>query len=131
MLYEPDEPPKNLGWPAFEGDRTLNRGRLAAGAQAIAPVAVYGHDEGCSVTGGVIYRGRELDGLRERFVYGDFCSGTIWSLRPRPALAVADVRRETVRVPQVTSIGTDARGELVMTTAAGELLRAVPPRPRG
>ncbi|HEX8103885.1 MAG TPA: PQQ-dependent sugar dehydrogenase [Solirubrobacteraceae bacterium] len=128
VLYEPDEPPKNLGWPAWEGDRLLDAGRLAEGARAVAPVAVYGHDEGCSVTGGLIYRGAALDALRERYVYADFCTGTVWSLRPRPALAVADVRREAVRIPQVTALAADARGELVVTTAAGELLRAVAPR---
>jgi glucose/arabinose dehydrogenase len=130
VRYEPDEPPKNLGWPAWEGDRLLDRRRLADGAQHVRPVAAYGHDEGCSVTGGLIYRGRDLDALRERYVYGDFCSGAVWTLRPRPPLDVAGVRRETVRVPQLTSIGTDAGGELVFATAAGELLRAVRPAPR-
>lgn len=128
VSYEPDEAPKNLGWPAYEGDETLDRERLRDGADPVGPVAVYGHDEGCSVTGGLIYRGRLLDGLRERYVYGDFCSGTVWSLEPRPALAVTDVRRERVRVPQLTSIGVDSGGELLFTTGSGEVLRAVAPR---
>ena len=128
VAYEPDEPPKNLGWPAFEGDHRLDLERLADDAQPVAPVAVYGHDEGCSVTGGPIYRGRALDRLRGRYVYGDFCSGTLWSLRPEPALAVSDVRRERVRIPQLTTIATDGRGELVFATADGKLLRAVAPR---
>jgi len=127
VLYEPDEAPKNLGWPAWEGDELIDRDRLADDADPVAPVAAYGHDEGCSVTAGLIYRGRALEALRERYVYGDFCTGTVWSLRPRAALAVDDVRRERARVPQLTSIGADARGELVFTSAAGEVLRAVAP----
>jgi glucose/arabinose dehydrogenase len=127
VAYEPDEPPKNLGWPAWEGDRPLGADRLADGAEPVAPVAVYGHDEGCSITGGLVYRGRDLSALRGRYVYGDFCSGNLWSLRPEPALAVRDIRRERTRIPQLTSIAADGHGELVFTTGDGKLLRAVKP----
>ena len=127
VAYEPDEPPKNLGWPAWEGDRVLDEDRLAGGAEPVPPVAVYGHEDGCSVTGGVIYRGREVAALRGRYVYGDFCSGTVWSLQPEPDLEVSGIRRERTRVPQLTSIGTDADGELLFTTGDGNLLRAVAP----
>lgn len=129
VLYEPDEPAKNLGWPAWEGDNLLDAKRLTAGGELVHPVAVYGHGEGhCSVTGGVIYRGRAIPALNERYIYGDFCSGVLWTLAPRPGLRVADIRREQQRIPQLTSIGTDAEGELVFAAATGEILRAVPPR---
>lgn len=124
---EPDEPPKNLGWPAREGGQVLDADRLVSGGDLIGPVAEYTHDEGgCSVVGGTVYRGTRIPALRERYVYGDFCSGAIWTLEPRPAGAVADVRRETAEAPQLTHIGTDARGELVLATGNGEILRAVP-----
>lgn len=123
---EPDEPPKNLGWPAREGSRVLDADRLVAGGDLIGPVAEYTHDEGgCSVVGGVVYRGTRIPALRERYVYGDFCSGALWTLKPKPAGAVADVRREAAAAPQLTHIGTDARGELVLATGSGEILRAV------
>lgn len=126
---EPDEPPKNLGWPAREGSRVLDADRLVAGGDLVGPVAEYTHDEGgCSVVGGVVYRGTRIPALRERYVYGDFCSGAVWTLRPRPAGEVADVRRETAQAPQLTHIGTDARGELVLATASGDILRAVSAR---
>jgi glucose/arabinose dehydrogenase len=123
VFYEPGNP-KNLGWPAWEGDRLLDRERIARDARPVAPVAAYGHDEGCSITGGLVYRGR-LEALRERYVYGDFCTGTIWSMRPPAKDAPPDVRRETARVPQVTSIAADGAGELVFSAASGEILRAV------
>lgn len=126
IRYEPDEPAKNLGWPAFEGDKLLDADRLKAGGELVAPVAVYGHNEGCSVTGGLIYRGRRVDALRDRYVYGDFCTGAIWTLQPRPGLRVADIRREREQVPQLTSIGADSGGELVFAAASGQILRAVP-----
>jgi glucose/arabinose dehydrogenase len=126
---EPDEPPKNLGWPAREGSQVLDANRLVAGGELIGPVVEYTQDEGgCSVVGGVVYRGTRIPALRERYVYGDFCSGALWTLEPLPAGAVADVRREAAEAPQLTHIGTDARGELVIATGSGEILRAAPRR---
>jgi glucose/arabinose dehydrogenase len=128
LRYEPDEPPKNLGWPAFEGERRLPGRRLDGTGELVAPVASYSHELGCSVTGGLVYRGRGVPALAERYVYGDFCTGNLWSLRPLPNLKVADLRREAVRAPMLTHIGTDAEGELVLATGAGEVLRAVSAR---
>ncbi len=123
---EPDEPPKNLGWPAREGATVLDENRLVAGGDLIGPAAEYTHDEGgCSVVGGVVYRGTRIPALRERYIYGDFCSGALWTLRPRPASQVDQVEREVAQAPQLTHIGTDANGELVLATGSGELYRAV------
>jgi hypothetical protein len=120
---ELDEPPKNLGWPAYEGER--RSGRDLGDGELVAPVAVYSHDEGCSVTGGLIYRGTAIRALDRRYVFGDYCTGAIWSVLPRPGGPVGDARRERLRVPQLTHIGTDARNELVLTTGDGRLLRVV------
>jgi hypothetical protein len=79
------------------------------------------------VTGGVVYRGDAAPALSGRYVYGDFCSGTLWSLRPNPNGSAADVRRESAKVPQLTHIGTDSEGELVFASGAGDIYAAVPP----
>jgi hypothetical protein len=71
---------------------------------------------------------RIADGLvRPTYVYGDFCTGALWSLAPRPGRGATDVRRERARRPQLTHIGTDADGELVLASADGDLTRAVAP----
>jgi len=128
LQIEPDEPPKNLGWPVFEGT-TRHRGRrLTAPTRLEWPVTEYSHSAGCSVTAGLVYRARRLPRLGGRYVYGDFCTGTLWSLRPAPKGRVDRIRRERAKLPQLTHIGTDADGELVLATASGELHRAVPPR---
>ena len=123
VLLEPDEPPKNLGWSAFEGDRRVPEGddELAPG-EVVWPVAAYTHDDGCSVTGGYVYQGAKLDGLRGRYLYGDFCSGILWSLRGAPEGRATDVRRERAGVPQLTHIGPDADGEPLFTSANGSHL---------
>lgn len=126
--FEPDVPPKNLGWPAYEGHRRLPGRRLDRRGELLAPVATYSHAHGCAVTGGLIYRGQALPALAERYVFGDFCTGRLWSLRQPPPGARATPRREAARAPQLTHIGTDAAGELVLAVGSGAILRAVSPR---
>ena len=123
-----DEPPKNLGWSAFEGTRALPGHDLDRTGEIVWPVAAYSHRDGCSVTGGLIYRGSRLPRLSGRYLYGDFCTGALWTLRPTPEGRATDVRRETAGAPQLTHIGTDADGELILATAGGDLLRATPVR---
>ena len=124
---ESDEPPKNLGWSAFEGTKRIARHALDRDGVVVWPVASYSHDDGCSITGGPIYGGARLPALARRYLYGDFCSGVLWSLRPLPDRAVDDVRRERAVVPQLTHIGLDDRDELVFASAAGAIYRAVRP----
>ena len=131
VLLELDEPPKNLGWSAFEGTRRIRGHELDRGGELVWPVATYGHgdDGGCSVTGGLVYGGARLTGLSRRYVYGDYCAGTLWSLRPAPAGRAEDVRREQAKVPLLSHIGTDSEGELVFASGKGDIYRAVPPAP--
>ena len=128
VLLEFDEPPKNLGWPVYEAARKIKGPdrKLEAGGELIWPVATYTHDDGCSVTGGSVYAGTAVPALSGRYVYGDFCSGVLWSLRATDAGGAEDVRRERAVVPQLTSIGTDADNELVFASGTGALYRAVP-----
>jgi glucose/arabinose dehydrogenase len=125
VLLEPDEPPKNLGWSAYEGSgRVPGHRALDMSGELVWPVAAYTHDEGCSVTGGVVYRGTRLPALEGRYVYGDFCAGTLWTLEPTPEGRATDVRRERATVPQLTHIGVDADGELLFASASGTIFRS-------
>jgi glucose/arabinose dehydrogenase len=127
VLLELDEPPKNLGWSAYEGTERIEGHTLDATGDLVWPVATYEHGEnGCSVTGGVVYGGARLPDFVRRYVYGDYCSGILWSLRGAPHGRADDVRREQATIPQLTHIGTDANGELVFASGAGDIYRAVP-----
>jgi glucose/arabinose dehydrogenase len=132
VLLEPDEPPKNLGWSAFEGtDRVSEGDDSLTDTELVWPVVQYTHADGCSVTGGYVYQGTKLDRLRGRYLYGDFCSGILWSLRSAPEGRATDVRRERAAVPQLSHIGPDADGEPLFASAAGAIYRSVTPaRPR-
>ena len=115
-------PGANLGWNAYEG-RAVYKRQPIDHSRLVWPVAVYPHTEGCSITGGYVYRGSEVPALRGRYVYGDFCSGRIWSLRAgggRPQLLALP------GLEGLSSFGLDTRGELYATTLGGRVLRFAP-----
>lgn len=119
--------PGNFGWAAYEGVERFKEEKLDTSMPLVVPVAVYSHDDGCSVTGGYVYRGKAVASLRGRYVYGDYCSGTVWSL---PATATSQSgstpRREPWRVQQLVSFGEDAAGELLTVSQSGTVSRLVP-----
>jgi hypothetical protein len=100
----------------------LENKELTGDGELVRPIATYAHDAGCSITGGFVYRGSNLPGLHGRYLYGDYCSGTIWSLRVEDGQAT-DVRRERITLPQLASFGEGDDGELYLVSQAGSVHR--------
>ncbi len=111
----------NFGWDAFEGDAPYEEKEPNPEGSLLGPVAVYDHGEGCSVTGGFVYRGGEVQELEGRYVYGDYCSGTIWSIAADGTKE--SVRKESIQVDGLTSFGEDGRGELYAASSNGTIFR--------
>jgi glucose/arabinose dehydrogenase len=114
---------ENYGWDVYEGrsrfeDKALGPGKL------VQPVAQYSHDNGCSVTGGYVYRGSNAS-LRGRYIYGDYCSGIIWSFKIAEGKATG-LRRERFKVESVSSFGQDVAGELYAVSHGGTIYRLTP-----
>ena len=124
--YTPRRSPglENYGWDVYEGRAFYERKEPSSAGRLVPPVHVYanGRSSGCSVTGGFVYRGRAIASLRGRYIFGDFCAGTIWTLRISGGNAT-DVRRERIRVDNLSSFGEDARGELYATSLSGTVYR--------
>jgi glucose/arabinose dehydrogenase len=114
----------NFGWNAFEGRSAYPGGGPLRGTRHIPPVAQYTHSQGCSVTGGYVYRGSRAGGLRGRYVYADFCSGRVWSMRagPRPGGVREETGRLGASLSNVTSFGEGLNGDLYLL-ANGTLYR--------
>ena len=73
----------NLGWRVYEGQAVYQQGQQPTpGGPLVGPAVVYSHDDGCSITGGYVYRGTAVPAAKGRYFYGDYCSGTVWSFRP-------------------------------------------------
>jgi glucose/arabinose dehydrogenase len=115
---------ENYGWDAYEGRARYERKALRIG-RAVFPIEVYGRNQGCSVTGGHVYRGSAVPDARGRYFYGDYCSGIIWSLRVVNGRST-DLRREPFRIEGLSSFGQDAAGELYATSLNGGVYRLVP-----
>jgi glucose/arabinose dehydrogenase len=111
----------NFGWDVYEGRASFERKALGPG-RLIRPVAQYTHGEGCSITGGYVYRGSAVPSATGRYFYGDYCSGTVWSLK-LVAGAARQVRVEPFTVPGLTSFGEDGAGELYAVSQKGALYR--------
>ena len=103
-------PGANYGWNVMEGS-TCFRAASCDGSEFQGPVAEYGHNLGCSITGGYVYRGYRMPALEGVYLYADFCSGRVWGLRYDGATVTA--QGELVHAPfEISSFGEDAGGEV-------------------
>jgi glucose/arabinose dehydrogenase len=118
-------PLANYGWNIFEGRARYRNATPNAAGELVAPVFVYSHGEGCSVTGGYVYRGRAVAAAVGRYFLGDYCSGTIWSLRIEGGRAT-ETRKEPGTIRQLTTFGVDNAGELYAGTGSGRILKLAP-----
>lgn len=115
-------PPANFGWARFEANLKFKDVELDPPSPLVFPIFDYGHNAGCSVTGGYVYRGSAVPAAVGRYFFGDYCSRNVWSLRVVAGKAT-DVRREPFRVSSLSSFGEGARGELYLVSLAGAIFR--------
>lgn len=116
----------NYGWRRLEGSHPYRGATPADSMQR--PIVEYSHDEGCSITGGYVYRGRAVSVLAGAYVFSDYCRGWLRSFR-RVGGRPADFTEWDVRsLGAVTSFGEDSAGELYATTMEGRVVRLVASR---
>ncbi|MGQ0586378.1 MAG: PQQ-dependent sugar dehydrogenase [Gammaproteobacteria bacterium] len=114
----------NYGWRLFEGNAEYENPKKRPARDFIAPVTVYDHDDGCSVTGGYVYRGKSVPAAQGRYFYADFCTGSVWAV---PADGKPQRHgKPLARVPQPSSFGEDDAGELYITSFDGGIYQLVP-----
>ena len=112
----------NYGWNILEGTRCFEPSSGCDPTGTVLPVAEYGHNLGCSVTGGVVYRGEAIPALAGHYLFADYCSGRLWAM-PVDGGAILELDR----LPgEVASFGADADGEVYVLTFGGAVLRIVP-----
>ena len=110
---------KNYGWSTMEASHTG-----CDGSDLVPPVIEYGRDDGCSITGGYVYRGARLPSLLGAYVYGDFCSGKIWALR-HDGTGVTEHMLIVDSELSISSFGEDELGELFVVSLDGGIYRLV------
>jgi len=128
---------ENYGWRLMEGSHCYNPPTDCDPGGLVYPVTDYSHANGCSITGGYVYRGCHIPDLRGTYFYGDYCSGRIWSFRYDGATMTDSTERTAELAPgngmsidNISSFGEDIEGELyILDLADGEIYKIVPAEP--
>ena len=118
---------RNYGWRCYEGNHEYNTGGCNY-PEYTFPIWEYDHNSGrCSITGGYVYHGSNVPDLTGKYIYADYCSGTIWALSydgSNPA-----TNKTLLTAPSsVVSFGVDENQELyIITRSSDEILKFKPP----
>jgi glucose/arabinose dehydrogenase len=115
----------NYGWDIMEGEACFEPASGCDRTGLILPVLQYDHSEGCSVTGGHVYRGSAIPALQGTYFYSDFCSGWVRSFRLSSGAVAEEREWPALQAGNVTSFGQDDAGELYILTSGGSVYRIV------
>jgi glucose/arabinose dehydrogenase len=112
----------NYGWNWMEGNHRFRSGS-GRPSGLVVPLVEYDHGEGCSITGGVVYRGKEVPALVGHYLFSDYCSGWVRSFRVDGTRAVEFRQWKGLEAGAVTSFGVDGAGELYVLSAPNRVFR--------
>ncbi|MFG0285971.1 MAG: PQQ-dependent sugar dehydrogenase [Phycisphaerales bacterium JB039] len=128
---------ENYGWKCREGTACFSTAAPYCPSSCavnpfVDPIHEYSHSQGCSITGGVVYRGSAIAGLGGTYFFADFCSNRIWSLRYDGASVQELTDRTAELAPggglslgSIVSFGRDAVGEIYICDQGGEIFKIV------
>ncbi|HSF14292.1 MAG TPA: PQQ-dependent sugar dehydrogenase [Vicinamibacteria bacterium] len=102
---------ENYGWRRMEGNHCFNPATNCNDGTLTIPILEYQHTLGCSVTGGYRYRGSAIFALQGMYLFGDYCTGRIWSALPVGG-GVWNAGQLLDTSLLISSFGEDAEGEL-------------------
>jgi hypothetical protein len=121
----PGAPPgRNFGWPAYEG---LLRTGAPDVPGAVPPALTYTHAGGrCAITGGYVIRDRLLRRLAGRYLFGDLCTGHVFTATVGPGGALGPRRSLGLPMSYLVSFGQDAPGRLYAVSFFGAVFRFAP-----
>lgn len=112
----------NYGWNVMEGTSCYEATTCNITGK-ILPALEYGRAEGCSITGGYVYRGSAIPELRGHYFYSDYCQGWLRSFRSTDGAATDKRSWDVGDLGNVLSFGQDGAGELYVLSATGRVYR--------
>jgi glucose/arabinose dehydrogenase len=115
----------DYGWNIWEGAICYPSGTSCNPAGITMPLIDYDHGDGCSITGGYVYRGSALPEITGRYFYSDFCSGWLRSFLVTGAAAIERTDWGVTPVGSIQSFGVDSRKELYVLTSTGGVYKLV------
>lgn len=116
---------ENYGWAVMEASHCFRPAQGCDTSGLTLPVFEYDHGEGCSITGGYVYRGRDFPALTGTYLFTDYCSGNLWATRR--AFGERFETEQIGRLPgSISSFGEDEAGELyAVRDSEGAVYRVV------
>ena len=114
----------NYGWNTMEGSHCYSPATGCNQSGLTLPVVEYDHSQGCSVTGGYVYRGDQIASLQGYYVYGDYCSGNIWALAYDGSVVTENILLVDSGL-SITSFGEDLAGNLYILDRQGGIYTLV------
>jgi len=116
----------NFGWNIMEGSACYPPVVTGCTTESLQiPIAEYGRDNGCSITGGYVYRGHAFPALAGAYIFGDYCSGRVWTLQLDDQGAWQMIQRADFDF-LIPTFGEGGDGEIYVTDdAGGRLLRLI------
>jgi len=113
----------NFGWSLREGRHAFKDNQSAPSKGLTEPVLEYGRGDGCTVIGGLVYRGRSIPALRGAYLYADYCGGWVRAVATRDGGPRGEPVDLGVRAGSVSSFGAGPDGELYVLSLDGPVYR--------
>jgi glucose/arabinose dehydrogenase len=117
---------QNYGWNVMEGFSCYNASTCARSGKTL-PIAVYSHGTsnsiGCAITGGYMYRGAAQPALQGHYIFGDFCTGRLWTMYQDEN--VANLVTQGQFAVNISSFGQGETGEVYLTDLSGGVVYRV------
>ena len=133
----------NYGWNFMEASHCFPEDSDCKKEGLISPLFEYPNDakyvrtifglkqknvHGCSITGGYVYRGKNISDLYGRYIFGDYCSGKIWSINHEngDVNSLIDHTNELLGSINkekfyLSSFGETSEGELLVVDYSGDI----------
>jgi glucose/arabinose dehydrogenase len=116
---------QNYGWRLMEGFHCFNPAECDPASLPVElPVTEYDHAQGCSITGGYVYRGANYPELTGTYLYGDYCSGLVWGLRLEADGSWSNAQLLPSNT-NISSFGQDEAGEIYLIDHRGTIYQIV------
>ena len=130
---------ENYEWKVREGNHSYSSGTSYGAGERTGAIYEYRHSgagSGCSLTGGVVYRGCKMPDLQGVYFFADYCTNWVRTLRVQNGVAREIVNRTTGlnrgipgNLRQISTFGLDGFGEVYIAAHTGSIYRVIPVNP--